>query len=797
MSDILDQHLIPVDPGDPDGARAYFREHAVSLAPDEYARVCDLLGRRPTAVELHIFNTMWSEHCSYKSSRPTLKEFLPTAAPHVVLGPGEDAGIIRLARINGRSVCLVMAHESHNHPSQVLPVEGAATGIGGIVRDVYCMGADVIGVMDPLRFGDPDGEHATRTRDIAWGVVDGIAQYGNALGVPNLGGEAYFDASFDDNCLVNVVAFGLVDEDAIVRSRVPDQAREEPYDVILIGKPTDASGFGGAAFASERLSEEEAVERQGAVQVPDPFLKRVLVEGGKVMLAWARENRVPIGYKDLGAGGISCAVSEMAEAAGLGVHVDLDAVHVAFADLPPEVIACSETQERFLIAVPAARSSEVLRIYNEDFDMPHIYTGAGARVIGRVTPETRFRITYRGEVISDADVGAITTGILYDRLAEPRPRTLPVCGRAHAGGADGIRDALLDLLGSVNISSRAPLYEHYDAMVQGRAVITPGDADACVQIVEPGSPVGLAVGLGSCSRLGAAYPFAGGQWAVVEAVRNVSCVGALPLAITDCLNYGDPEDPGVFWEFREGVRGIGDACRGLTVFGNDAGYGIPVVSGNVSFYNQSESGDAIAPTPVISCAGVLEDASAARSNALKDPGSHIVLLGALHDRIGGSEYERIFSAQATFDVPVPDLAAETNCVRVLVEGFSRGELLAAHDVSHGGVLVAVAEMILASRGSAGAALCLEGPLEHAMGGRAGEVAPWLFSEYGGVVVEVPEDRARDFASALGRLRVPHVELGRTTDSGGLEVTLPEGSFTVGGDDLARAHAGRIEEILYG
>ena len=518
MIDIRSEDLVPVDPADADRAVAFLKANGVSLTAGEYGRVCELMERRPTVVELHIFNIMWSEHCSYKSSRPTLGEFLPTEAPHVVLGPGEDAGIIRFAEIDGRSLCLVMAHESHNHPSQVLPVEGAATGIGGIVRDVYCMGADVIGVMDPLRFGDPQGENASRVRDIAWGVVDGIAQYGNALGVPNYGGETYFDASFDDNCLVNVVAFGLVDEDGIVRSRVPDEARDEPYDVILIGKPTDASGFGGAAFASERLSEEEAVERQGAVQVPDPFLKRVVAEAGKEMLAWARRGGIAIGYKDLGAGGISCAVSEMAEAAGLGVAIDLDSVHVAFDDMRPEVISCSETQERFLLAAPARLSGEVLAIYNEQFDMPHIYEGAGAVVIGQVTPDKRFRVTHGGRVVADADVVAITTGIVYDREAKERKRTLPTKGRTHGEGADGIREALLALLGSVNISEKSAVYQHYDSEVQARAVLRPGEADAAVEIVVPGKPVALAASLGSCSRLTAADPYAGGVWSVVEAV---------------------------------------------------------------------------------------------------------------------------------------------------------------------------------------------------------------------------------------------------------------------------------------
>jgi phosphoribosylformylglycinamidine synthase len=785
MSRIQPEDLVPVEPSDAAAVAALLRESGVSLTAGEYARVCDLLGRRPTVVELHIFNIMWSEHCSYKSSRPVLKT-LPTEASHVVLGPGEDAGIIRFAEIDGRSVCLVLAHESHNHPSQVLPVEGAATGIGGIVRDVYCMGADVIGVMDPLRFGDPDGPNASRVRDIAWGVVDGVAQYGNALGVPNYGGDTFFDATYDDNCLVNVVAFGIVDEDGIVRSRVPDAARDEPYDVILIGKPTDASGFGGAAFASERLSEEEAVERQGAVQVPDPFLKRVVVEAGKEMLDWAERGGIPIGYKDLGAGGISCAVSEMAEAAGLGVAIDLDRVNVAFDDLLPEVIACSETQERFLLAVPSRCTRDVLRIYNEHFEMPHLYEGAGAVVIGQVTPDKRFQVSYRGRVVSDADVQAITTGILYEREAVSRPRTLPTLSEEHGDGPGGVREALLTLLGSVNISSKAPVFQHYDTEVGARAVLRPGEADAAVEIPVPGSPIALAAGIGGSARLGAADPWAGGAWSVVEAVRNVACVGALPLAVTDCLNYGDPEDPGVFHEFKEGVRGIGDACRGLRVFPG-ADHGIPVVSGNVSFYNQSETGDAIAPTPIVACAGRIDDVAHARNQGLKAPGSRLYLLGRLHSRLGGSEYEKRYAKQGSHDVPQVDFDEETALVRALVEGFAQGLIAAAHDISHGGVLVTVAEMVLSSD-----PYPVGAKLELADAGMAE-----LFSELGGVVVEVPSDSVDAFTGLAGTLGAALTPLGKTTAAAGLEIMLSEGSIEIPVSELRSTHRGGLEAILYG
>jgi len=792
MSPIEPRDLVAVDPSDESAARQLLESNSLGLSTGEYARVCELLGRKPTLVELHIFNTMWSEHCSYKSSRAVLKKYLFTDAPHVVLGPGEDAGIVRFAETpKGKSWCLVMAHESHNHPSQVLPVEGAATGIGGIVRDVYCMGADVIGVMDPLRFGDPNGAHAARARDIAWGVVDGIAQYGNALGVPNYGGDTYFDATYDDNCLVNVVAFGVVEEDGIIRSRVPDQAKGEPYDMVLIGKPTDASGFGGAAFASERLSEEEAVERQGAVQVPDPFLKRVLAEAIKDMLAWAKNKGVAIGFKDLGAGGISCAVSEMAAAAGLGVDVDLDCVNVAFDDMRSEVISCSETQERFALAVPSRLSAEVVEIFNEHFELPHLYHGAGAYVIGRVTPDKRFKISHHGSVVCDADVDVITTGILYERTAQPRPRTLATAGLSVPDGVEGTAEALVTLLASENISDKGFIYQHYDSEVQARAVLRPGEADAAVEVFLPGRPEALAAACGGSSRLAAADPYLGGVWSVLEAVRNVACVGALPVALTDCLNYGDPEDPGVFWEFSEGVRGIGDACRALCVYpGRD--HGVPVVSGNVSFYNQSETGDAIAPTPIVSCAGRIDDASRARNMGFKAAGSRIVLLGRLHGNLAGSEYEKLFGGDGS-GAPEPDFDVEVRLVRTLVDAFADGVVSAAHDISHGGVLVTVAEMMLASAPyPVGCDLDLRACMDDPAPDRS-----QLFSEFGGVVVEVSEEAWKGFASILRRHDTPYAVLGRTSKDTRLAAELPGGRLELSFADIELAHRGNIASLLMG
>ncbi len=786
MSEIQEEYLIALDAVGQAVLGRFLKEQNLSLKPNELEKLRQLLGRNPSLVELHIFNTMWSEHCSYKSSRATLAKYLPTKAPHVVLGPGEDAGIIRFFEKAGQTYCLVMAHESHNHPSQVLPVEGAATGIGGIVRDVYCMGADVIGVLDPLRFGNPDGAKGARARDIAWGVIDGIAQYANALGVPNLGGETAFESSFDDNCLVNVVALGIVEESDIIRSRAPDSAADTPHDVILVGKPTDASGFGGATFASERLSEDQAIEQQGAVQVPDPFLKRVLTEATKSVLSLAKSGGVRVGFKDLGAGGISCAISEMAAAGGVGISIDLDRVNCALEEMPAEVIACSETQERYAMVVPSSFSADVLRIYNEDFELPNLYRGAGAFNIGYVTGDKRFKISHGGRLVCDADVDAITTGIQYDR--EKKKRNRPRVEQKKK--TPGIREALLSLLSTYNISDKSKIFKHYDTEVQGRAVLRPGEADAAVAVFLPGESVGLAAACGGNSRLAALDPYLGGVWSVVEAARNVACVGAQALAITDCLNYGDPEDPGVFWEFSEGVRGIGDACRGL-ILTEDKSVPLPVISGNVSFYNQSETGEPIAPSPIVACAGRVDDVSVCRSAGFKESGSRIILLGKLHVSMGGSEYEALYGSVEGSEPPRPDFEQESAIQSALVECIRRGFVLSAHDVGHGGILVTVCEMMLGSVPfTRGCTLAIE----QESPGETSETM-MLFSEYSGIVAEVPERFWMDFKESLDRRGAPWCEIGRTMDTPQLDVSLAGGTVFFTFEEIAGAFAGRTHQLF--
>lgn len=758
---------IPIT-GAGDGAvAAVLEEKGLNLTVGEARRITELLGRDPTIVELTIFNTMWSEHCSYKSSRRLLGELLPTQAPNVVLGPGEDAGVIRYAEAEGGDWhCLVIAHESHNHPSQVLPVEGAATGIGGIVRDVYCMGADVVGVLDPLRFGDPAGPNARQVISIARGVVDGIAQYGNPLGVPNLGGDIAFDAGFDENCLVNVVAVGTVLESRVLRSRVPEEAARMPYRIVLVGKPTDDSGFGGAAFASEDLVEGEHANR-GAVQVPDPFLKRVLTVANRRVLELAREKGYVIGFKDLGAGGISCVTSELAHAGGFGVSIDLDAVNTAMGhSFPPAVVSCSETQERYAMAVPEEFVPDVLRVYNEEFELPHLYHGAGAVVIAEVTRDRMYRIESGGEAVCETPVDVITTGISYDRPSKAR-RAAVEDPELRAGRS--LRDDFMRILGSPNMASKNHVFKHYDCEVQGRAVLRPGEADAGVISPLPGRAVGLAFAVGGNPWHGALDPYQGGALAVCEAARNVAAVGAVPSAITDCLNYGNPEVPEVFWEFAQGVRGIGDACRGIGLLSHE-GHPLPVVSGNVSFYNQGAGGKAIPPSPIVCCVGVVEDYSRCRSLAFKEEGGEVFLVGEPLAELGGSEYLRVIYGTSGASVPRADFARERGQIRAVLEMHRRGWVRACHDVSQGGLLAAVAEMALGPSGEGTLGLAFDvSQISHA--GLPPETV--LFSETGAFVVEIEPGVERELLAVCAHNRASLKRLGVLRKGGRLVVNSDE------------------------
>jgi len=757
------------------------------LTPPEARRMLTLLGRDPTRVEATIFDTMWSEHCSYKSSRWVLKAHLPVESPWVILGPGEDAGVVRLGRHEGVEYALVIAHESHNHPSQVVPTEGAATGIGGIVRDVACMGAEVIGVLDSLRFGDPDGPRAAPVRENVRGVIDGIWQYGDALGVPNLGGDVFFSPRFDENCLVNVVSLGLVRADRVVRSRVPEAARREPYVLILIGKPTDETGFGGASFASAVL-EEHAEGQRGHVQVPDPFLKRVLLEANRAVLDWLHGQNVLFGFKDLGAGGIACASSELAAAGGFGMDVDLDRVPSSRADLPPEVLACSETQERFAMVVPERVAAHVLELYNKTYALPEVYHGARAAVVGSVRTDSRYRILKGGLPVCDSPVEVITAGIEHRRPERPRPGTS--AAETALPPVEDQEELFKRLAASPNLASRDPIIRYYDTEVQGRMVIRAGEADASVLAPVPGSKLGAAITVDGNPWWVTADPYWGTAHVVCEVLRNLVAVGSEPAALTDCLNFGNPEDPEVFADFVRSVRGLGDAARALGPEGT-AGPPVAIVSGNVSFYNEADSGRSIEPSPIVAGLGILEDWSLATTSAIKRPGSVLVLSGPRQDRLGASQLRHRLLGRTDGPLPELDFERERRRIYATLEAVRKGLTLACHDISEGGLAIAALEMALGGYESQGIGLQI--PIS-GLGGAPSESR--LYSEAPGFLYEVAKDRLTEFLRVFETWGVDATMIGRTLAEPRFRIL--DGGHTLVDMDLEslqRLHAHALKPVV--
>jgi len=766
-----DESFSPIDVGGYDdiALTAYLKEHGLTLAPSEARRVAELLGRDPTLTEMTLFDTMWSEHCSYKSSRPHLKAHLPTTGENVVVGPVEDAGIVDFGEIDGKRYGIIFAHESHNHPSQVMPVEGAATGIGGIVRDVYCMGGEVIATLDPLRFGWPEKEsegddEAAHRVDIARQVVDGIWQYGNAIGVPNLGGDVYFHHSFNENCLVNVVAVGIVEHDHITHSAVPAEAAREPYDLILVGKPTDWSGMGGAAFASATLDAESAKENKGSVQTPDPFLKRILSVANRAVLSMAREQGVTIGFKDLGAGGVSCVTSELADAGGFGCDVDVQLVH-QIADLPARVCACSETQERYGLAVPARLTEKVLKIYNEDFALPSLYDGASARVIGKVTTDRQYILRWGDKILCQAPIETITEGIRYDRKAEAPVRPdVRLDERLPEDDEDKIADEWLGLMRHPNVASREYIYRHYDPEVQASTIMRPGEADAGVIAPVPGSKRAVALSADGNPLLGLADPWTAGASAVLEACRNVACVGGEPAAVTDCLNFGNPEIPSAFWQFTQAVKGVGDACRGIGCYARP-GAALPVISGNVSFYNQSSTGRSVAPSPIVACVAMVEDYTKCRSQRFKDEGDLILMIGSRTPEMAGSLYlDAGFKAGRP---AVPDLDFDTaRCeIRGVINLVRANLITAAHDISDGGLALCLSEMAMGLEAGSilGARISIPEGQDHLT------TREFLFSEAGGFLVTIRAAKLEQAAEILDTVGADWWPLGEVQAKGAIQV----------------------------
>ncbi len=745
----VDIELVPVSKYTDEELLEFMKKNGISLKIDEARSIVEKLGRDPTLVELHIFNIEWSEHCSYKSSRNVLK-LLPTDGPTVIQGPKEDAGIIKFTDHEGESYGIVIAHESHNHPSQVVPYEGAATGIGGIVRDVLCMGAKVIATADPLRFGslDPKSPCINRTKYIVDAVVDGIAGYGNPIGIPNLGGDAYFNKSFDENCLVNVACLGLIKEKEIIHSTAPENS--DGFDVILIGKATDNSGFGGAAFASLVLDEKDEDANKCAVQVPDPFLKNVLIRACYDVFKRSREKNIDIGFKDCGAGGIMCVTSELGSDAEVGMDIDLDKVHTSM-KIPEFIVACSETQERFGLVCPSGFTEEVLKIFNEDWELPKVAEGAKAVVIGKVTKEQSYIMRSDGKIVCNAPIKVITSGIKYDREKKESVREFE---EPNLEEPTDYNHVVRDVLSHPNVASKAKFYKHYDTQVQGNTIIQAGYADAGVMCPIPGCKAGLALSVDCNPRFTKINPYMGSVNAVAEAMRNVAAVGAVPYGMTDCLCFGNPEIPELFNDFYECVRGISDAAKKICVKGtNDP---VPFVSGNVSFYNESSKGVQVDPSPIIACLGVMRDASKAITMKLKSENSVLLLVGPRKDELGGSVYYDLHEKDGK-NMPQIDFDNEKVMIYGIIDCIEKRLLRSCHDISDGGVVVSVVEMILGgdADGKIGVELQFNDELR---------TDKLLFSESSGFVMEVDIENVKEIEELFKVYEIDVFKIGETKGS---------------------------------
>ncbi|WBV71995.1 phosphoribosylformylglycinamidine synthase subunit PurL [Legionella pneumophila] len=727
------------------------RDYNLNLSVDEALTIQnEFLKRPPTISECVLWSIQGSEHCSYKSSRIHLKQF-NTSGPHVILGAKEDAGIVSVAQDkNGYRYGVIVSHESHNHPSQIVPYEGAATGVGGNVRDVCCMGGEVIAVADSLRFGDIK---RARTHWIQEGVVSGIAGYGNPLGIPNIAGDVYYDPAYNENCLVTVVTLGIVREDHIIHSYAPPEA--DNYVFILVGKPTDNSGFGGASFASTVL-EEDSQEKIRALFKSPMLLQRHLLKANYSLFQLLREKNLidRVGFKDLGAGGVACASIELAEAGGsYGAEIDLDKVPTGMPGLMPSVILCSETQERFMWVVPPDLVDTILKHYNETFALPQVSEGARAAVIGKIRTDGLYVVNYKGRELVRAKVPDVTKGIVYNRphASSQKQNTEPVFLPP-----DDYNQILLQLLAHENIASKEPIFEMYDKQVQGRTLIQAGWADAGVlqpfnesKYPEEIRKTGIALSLDQNPRYNKIDAYWGAVNAVAESVRNITAVGATPVAITDCLCFGNPEKPEQMREFVDSVRGISDACAAIHLKDHPQST-LPVIAGNVSLYNESVKG-AIPPSPMISCLGTLPDIDFAITFDFKKSDSLLILIGERKDECGGSVYYQLHN-QLGSNVPKPDLSLFNREIHAVSSAIQHGLVNAAHDVSEGGVAVALAEMSF--KNSLGVAVQINGELS---------TDKLLFGETGGFILEIDKQHKAAFDKLVTQYQVPYMVIGHTTE----------------------------------
>ena len=700
----------------------------LGLKEDEYLRIREILRRRPTSSELAMYSVMWSEHCSYKSSKVHLKQFgeivQETPVGKMLAGIGENAGVLDI----GQGYAVTFKIESHNHPSYVEPYQGAATGVGGIVRDILAMGARPVAVMDPLRFGTLDADDTHR---VLPGIVAGVGGYGNCLGLPNIGGEAVFDASYAGNPLVNALCVGVLRHEDLHLAKASGAGNK----VILYGARTGGDGIGGVSVLASETFTDSGPTKRPSVQVGDPFMEKLLIECTLELFAAG----VVVGIQDLGGAGLSCATSGLASAGDGGMRISLDRVPLRDSSLAPEEILMSESQERMMAVAEPGDVERFLEICAR-WDVEAV-------VIGEVTDGQRLQIYWHGETVVDVPPRSVA----HDGPTYERPFARPIWqDDLQADGAealprpasgDELRETVLRMAASPNLCDKSWITDQYDRYVQGNTVLAQ-PSDAGMVRVDADTHLGVAVATDGNGRFCKLDPYAGAQLALAEAYRNVSCSGGTPVAISDCLNFGSPEDPDVMWQFAEACRGLKDACVAL---------GIPVTGGNVSLYNQTGS-TAILPTPVVAVLGVVDDVRRRTPTGFPGEGDVIVHLGRTREELSGSEWSQVVHGHLGGLPPQVDLRDEANLGRLLVEAARGGYLTSAHDMSDGGLAQALVESCV--RHGVGATVSL-----------LGDPFVGLFSESAArAIVTVRPDRLDAFLTMAASLGVPAGEIGRTGGS---------------------------------
>ncbi|MEK2476573.1 MULTISPECIES: phosphoribosylformylglycinamidine synthase subunit PurL [Streptomyces] len=727
----------------------------LGLKQDEYARIREILGRRPTGAELAMYSVMWSEHCSYKSSKVHLKQFGEKAPENdaLLVGIGENAGVVDV----GQGYAVTFKVESHNHPSYIEPYQGAATGVGGIVRDILAMGARPVAVMDPLRFGAADHPD---TKRVLPGVVAGIGGYGNCLGLPNIGGEVVFDPCYQGNPLVNALCVGVMKHEDIHLAKASGAGNK----VILYGARTGGDGIGGVSVLASETFDDAKPTKRPAVQVGDPFQEKLLIE---CTLEIFREKLVA-GIQDLGGAGLSCATSELASAGSGGMRVELDTVPLRDSSLSPEEILMSESQERMCAIVEPDKVDRFLEIC-EKWDVI-------ATVIGEVTDGSRLEIFWHGEQIVDVPPRSVAhEGPTYHRpYARPEWQDALQADDAAAlprpADAAELRAQVLQLVGSPNQASKAWITDQYDRFVQGNTVLAQPEDSGMIRIDEE-TNLGVAVATDGNGRYAKLDPYAGAQLALAEAYRNVAASGARPLAISDCLNFGSPEDPAVMWQFAEATRGLADGCQVL---------GTPVTGGNVSLYNQT--GDvAIHPTPVVAVLGVIDDVTRRTPVGFAEEGQLLYLLGDTREELGGSAWSQVVHEHLGGLPPKVDLERERLLAEILISASRDGMIDAAHDLSDGGLVQALVESCL--RGGKGARVVVPDAVDPFV---------FLFSESAGrAIVSVPRSEELRFTDMCGARGLPATRIGVVD---GDELALQE-QFSIPLAELRAAHEATVPGLI--